>query len=102
MSHRTSRPGVLIADFQTSVRSPDLFSRVVSTLSIAMAARTGVSMELWAASNRYVCAGKSSEEMRTVIGTIAARVPKVPSIPVDRSCVTEPITAPVSENLKDR
>src|SRR5450756_121276 len=40
--------------------------------------------------------------MRTVIGTIGARVPKVPRMPVERSCVMEPRTGPVAANLKDR
>src|ERR1700693_1171539 len=40
--------------------------------------------------------------MRTVIETIGARVPKVPRIPVERSCVMEPRTGPVAANLKDR
>src|SRR2546427_1106614 len=40
--------------------------------------------------------------MRTVIGTIFARVVNVPRIPVERSCVTDPKTGPVSANLNDR
>src|SRR6266508_285656 len=40
--------------------------------------------------------------MRTVIGTIRARVPKVPRMPVERSWVTDPKTGPVSANLNDR
>src|SRR6476659_9791511 len=40
--------------------------------------------------------------MRTVIGTIGARVPNVPRMPVERSCVIEPSTGPVAANLNER
>ena len=45
-------PGVRIADFQTRVRSPVRFSSVVRAVSIAMAERIGVSIELCTAWNR--------------------------------------------------
>src|SRR4029077_16464949 len=38
----------------------------------------------------------------TVIGTMGARVPKVPRMPVERSCVMDPSTGPVAANLKER
>ena len=37
-----------------------------------------------------------------MIGTIFAREPTVPRMPVDRSCVTDPKTEPESANLKER
>ena len=37
-----------------------------------------------------------------VTGTMRGGLPKLPRIPVDRSCDTEPSTDPVVENLKDR
>ena len=37
-----------------------------------------------------------------MIGTMGARVPKVPRMPVERSCVMEPSTGPVAANLKER
>src|SRR3954467_7341573 len=40
--------------------------------------------------------------MRSVIGTIGAFEPKVPRIPVERSCVIDPSTGPVAANLNER
>jgi hypothetical protein len=37
--------------------------------------------------------------MRIVTGTSVGALPKLPRMPVERSCETEPRTAPVVENL---
>ena len=101
-SQCTVRSEVSIADFQTIVRSPARFSSVDRTLSIAMASRIGVSIELCTTWKWKVCDGKSSELIRIVTGTIFGASPKLPRMPVDRSCETEPRMAPVVENLKER
>ena len=62
----------------TSVRSPVSFSSVESVVSIAVAARIGVSIALRTTWNWHVCAGALSGAIDTRTGTIAAVPPRGP------------------------